>query len=171
MKKRIGEKSTNSIEQYFGGVSVSLFTDVAREIKQLNQTNKSMRIFGLLHGIFFILIGMVVLYRHAWNLRECIVAFGVLSGIGIASLIIALVAPLFLRPVHKMMFVIGIGINWFLIRLMLTCTFFLVLTPTGLLLRLFGKDTIGRKFKKDAPSYWIGRVPGEFDKNRCKHLF
>src|SRR3546814_4000070 len=35
--------------------------------------------------------------------------------------------------------------------------FFIAVTPTALLLRLFGKDPLNRRFDPDAPSYWIPR--------------
>ncbi|OOQ57728.1 SxtJ family membrane protein [Mucilaginibacter pedocola] len=37
---------------------------------------------------------------------------------------------------------------------MLSGIYFLVLTPLGLIRRLLGRDTMGRKFKTPAASYW-----------------
>jgi hypothetical protein len=34
--------------------------------------------------------------------------------------------------------------------------FFIVITPTGLIMRLFGKDFLMKKYSKDS-SYWIKR--------------
>ena len=35
--------------------------------------------------------------------------------------------------------------------------FFLVVTPTGLIMKILGKDLLGKKFKKNNKSYWIKR--------------
>ena len=35
--------------------------------------------------------------------------------------------------------------------------YFVILTPISLIVRLFGKDLIGIKFKKNVNSYWIKR--------------
>jgi hypothetical protein len=35
--------------------------------------------------------------------------------------------------------------------------YYLVITPTGLLMRLFGRDPLSRKFRRGAGSYWIRR--------------
>jgi len=40
-------------------------------------------------------------------------------------------------------------------RVILTVLFYVVLTPTGLVLRLFGKDVLDQRFEKDRESYWI----------------
>ena len=35
--------------------------------------------------------------------------------------------------------------------------FFVVITPIGLMLRLFGKDILGLKFSEKVKTYWITR--------------
>jgi hypothetical protein len=37
--------------------------------------------------------------------------------------------------------------------------FYVIFTPAGLLLRLFGKDLLRLKYDRSAPSYWIRRDP------------
>ncbi len=43
--------------------------------------------------------------------------------------------------------------------LVLGLMFYAVLTPTALLLRLFGKDLVGRDFDRQRTSYWVERQP------------
>jgi hypothetical protein len=38
--------------------------------------------------------------------------------------------------------------------------FYGVLTPIGLLMRLFGRDPLNRTFDRSATSYWIEHDPG-----------
>jgi len=41
----------------------------------------------------------------------------------------------------------------------LAILFYGVVTPTGLLMRLFGKDPLRLRFDREAKSYWIAREP------------
>ena len=43
--------------------------------------------------------------------------------------------------------------------LALAILFYGVVTPTGLLMRLFGKDPLRLRFDREAKSYWIAREP------------
>ncbi|MBT4936735.1 hypothetical protein HON22_02355 [Candidatus Peregrinibacteria bacterium] len=42
-------------------------------------------------------------------------------------------------------------------KILLTLVFFLVITPIGLIMRLFGKDFLRKKMNKKIHSYWIQR--------------
>jgi hypothetical protein len=42
---------------------------------------------------------------------------------------------------------------------MLGIMFYGVITPTGLIMRAFGKDPLRLRFEKDADTYWIVRTP------------
>ena len=37
--------------------------------------------------------------------------------------------------------------------------FYVVLTPIGIAMRLFGRDEMRRRWNRDAKSYWIARDP------------
>ncbi len=51
----------------------------------------------------------------------------------------------------------GIVLGSVVSRVILTLLFFLVLTPTGLVARLAGKDFLRLKLDRKAASYWIKR--------------
>ena len=46
-------------------------------------------------------------------------------------------------------------INMILLKILFTVIFFLVLTPVGLILRLFGVDYLNTKNQSKKSSYWI----------------
>ena len=50
-------------------------------------------------------------------------------------------------------------IGWTVSSLLLAVVFFGILTPTGLLMRLVGRDPLDRTLKRDARSYWVERRP------------
>ena len=66
---------------------------------------------------------------------------------------------------------VGHGVTWLTTRLILALTYYLVITPIGLLLRLFGKDALQRKIDPGADSYWIEREPEPLDRERYKKQF
>ncbi|MCE5270112.1 SxtJ family membrane protein, partial [bacterium] len=63
------------------------------------------------------------------------------------------------------------ALGWFNTRLLLILVFYLVLTPVGLLMRLFGKRPLSLGWDKDAPSYWIEREKKPFDPAQCEKHF
>ncbi|MFN0157105.1 MAG: SxtJ family membrane protein, partial [Bacteroidota bacterium] len=76
-----------------------------------------------------------------------------------------------LRPIYigwmKFAFVLG----WINTRILLGVFFYLIITPTGLLMRLFGKDFLSEKLNKNVRTYWIKREPTELDPKRYENLF
>ena len=67
--------------------------------------------------------------------------------------------PGFMRVVYLGMtyasFPVGFVVSWSL----LAAVFYLVLTPIGLVMRLFGYDPMDRRFDRRATSYWAPRKP------------
>jgi saxitoxin biosynthesis operon SxtJ-like protein len=49
--------------------------------------------------------------------------------------------------------------------------FFLVLTPIGLILRLFGKDLLDQRMDRTAKTYWVKRETVPVEKSRYERLF
>ncbi len=62
----------------------------------------------------------------------------------------------------------ALAIGWVMTRVLLTIVFFLVVTPVGLLQRLFGKRAIEVDFGTNAASYWQTRtvrpMPEDYEK-------
>lgn len=112
---------------------------------------KGLRKFGITTGLIFIgLFGLLFpLWRHH-----------TLAGgprwpfyVGAPLVIVGLILPKALGPVHRGWMFIGGVLGWINTRIILTAVFFVLLTPIGLLMRLFGRDALGRRFQKAAPSY------------------
>jgi len=49
--------------------------------------------------------------------------------------------------------------------------FFTVVTPTGWMMRLRGKDVLSLKRRSDLDSYWIKRGPPQSEAETMKHQF
>ena len=70
----------------------------------------------------------------------------------------ALLVPAVLRPVYTTWMKIGHGIGWVNTRIILGVLFYVMVLPTGLIMRLFGSDPMARKRDGSASSYRIKSV-------------
>ena len=117
-----------------------------------NVNPSSNRTFGMVLAAFFALIGVLPLLRghplRVWALP--------LSGI---FLLAALVAPAALAPLNRVWTALGALLHKITNPIILGVFFYLVFTPFGSLLRLFGKDFLRLKWVPDTESYWILRQP------------
>ena len=71
----------------------------------------------------------------------------------------ALIWPASLLRVYKAWMALGTVMGWINTRIILGAVFYLVVTPIGVLRRLFGKDPMGKKLKSDVDSYRVLRKP------------
>ena len=129
---------------------MSWIKEIFQEIKKLDTSNKEIRKFGLVIAIALGVIGSFV-YVKFGNFD----VVGWLWGIGLLFLILGFILPSVLRQVYRILMLLAYFIGVIVSRVILTVLFYVVLTPTGLVLRLFGKDVLDQKFEKDRESYWI----------------
>jgi len=69
----------------------------------------------------------------------------------------ALLWPAVLAPLNRIWFKFGRLLHRVVNPLVMGLLFFVVITPFGLLMRLFGKRPLALEFDRDAPSYWLAR--------------
>jgi len=87
-----------------------------------------------------------------------------LTALAIAPLI-CLVRPRWFRGIYRVGMTVSFHIGQIIGKILLAFFFWLVLTPTGLLLRLCGKDLLDVKKRTTATSYWQpARVGDQFDR-------
>ena len=75
-----------------------------------------------------------------------------------------------LRVPYVISLVGAVPIAWVVSHLVLVTIFYLVLTPIGLIMRLFGHDPLNARFDPDAKSYWQRR-PEKTDSARYFRQF
>ena len=56
-------------------------------------------------------------------------------------------------------------------RVILTVLFCLVVTPTGILARMFGKHFLDIKFDRNVDSYWIARKSAAVERKSYENQF
>ena len=76
-----------------------------------------------------------------------------------------------LKPAYEGWMKIAHLIGGIVTTLILTIVFFVVFTPIGLILRLLGKDHLGRKLDPNAKTYWEQRNRGLFNKQDCHQQY
>ena len=110
-----------------------------------------LRRFGLIVGGIFGAIGIWPAVVRGQSPRLWMV------GLAVALVVPALLAPRILAPAHRAWMALGDALGWINTRLVLGLVFFGVVTPTGLVLRLTGRDPMRRAFESDAVTYRVLR--------------
>ena len=124
---------------------------------RLNRINRNpsrlqLSVFGIVWLAFFCTVALVARSRGGSQT--------VLLGIAAAALIVPLVGwvvPSFMRTVYLGMAYLSFPIGFVLSHVLLATVYYLVLAPTGLLMRLIGYDPMKRRFDHEAESYWVPR--------------
>ena len=107
----------------------------------------SNRSFGAIFSIVFLIIALYPLLNgnsiKIWSIILSLIFF-----------ILGLLNSNILSPLNKIWFKFGIILGGIVSPIIMGLVFFLVVTPTSLILRLFKKDILNLK-KNDSMSYWI----------------
>ena len=125
---------------------------IKEEYRRLDQSNRALRRFGLMVGAVFLLLGAILVWRHrgaGWPLFS----------VGAILMIAGALFPLALKWVHGPWMIMALALGWIVNGVLLTIVFFLVVTPVGLLQRIFGKRAIEVAFPTNLSSYWQARTP------------
>lgn len=122
------------------------------------------RTFGLVFTAVFAIVGLWPLTGggplRIWAL-----------GVAAAFLAAAALRPKLLAPLNRIWTRIGHFLHRIANFVILALLFYLVITPTGLMLRLLGKDPLRLRFEPGARSYWIERQPPGPAPETIKHQF
>ena len=120
----------------------------------------SNRSFGVVFFIVFLLIGLYPLLKgndlRIWSL---IISF--------IFLVLGLINSRILTPLNKSWFKFGLLLGKFISPIIMGIIFFIVVTPIGIIMRLFKQDLLNLKFNKDK-SYWIKK---DGPKSKMKNQF
>ena len=107
----------------------------------------SNRSFGIVFFVVFLIIAIYPLI-HSGDVRLWSVI------ISIIFLVLGLLNSKILTPLNRLWFKLGIFLGKIISPIIMGIIFFLVVTPTGLIMRLLGKDVLNLKYNKNK-SYWI----------------
>ena len=113
-----------------------------------NRTVQELRKFGFAFTGGLTVLGSLLLWR------------GKAPGpyvLGAAALVLtlALLAPAALRPLEKVLATIFRWVTAAITYVVLVLTYYLVVTPMGIVMRLLGKDPLHLKREPNRPSFWV----------------
>ncbi len=107
------------------------------------------RSFGILLFLFFMVISLwPLLSKNEPRMWSLVIA--------IIFLVLVIFNPKLLSPLTKLWIKLGEIIGKFISPIIIGLIFFLILTPIGLLMKMFKKDLLNLKFSKN-DTYWVKR--------------
>jgi len=134
------------------------------ELRSLNPNRRQLRSFGITLGIAILVIAGVLYWRNAPGVV-------LVSSIGVLFLTAGLAAPAILRRLYKPWMALAVLMGFVMTRILLTLIFVLLFIPTGLLMRLFGRDPLRRKLDPDAKTYWIRKQYDPKSRERLERYY
>ena len=84
---------------------------------------------------------------------------------------LGLVLPFILKPIYLLWMIFSVLLGWFMTRVILISLFYLVMTPIGVISRLFGNKFLELKMDKKNRTYWNHRTKNKFDKENFEKQF
>ena len=111
------------------------------------------RKFGLILGGAFLLLAGV----SRWRGHD--LAPYVLGGLGLALVLAGVAVPRWLGPVQRAWLRLGLALSKVTTPIFMALVYFVVLTPTGVLMRLLGKNPLRRRDANGG--LWVARKPDQ----------
>lgn len=105
---------------------------------------RELRQFGLLLAVVVVFLWLIIAGVSNWPL---------LAGIAALLVMLALLVPVVLRPVHWLLMKVGHVVSKVLNPVLLGLVYFVIITPIGLAMRLFKYDPMRRAHDEEARSY------------------
>ena len=125
---------------------------------------KELKKFGFTLGIFLLLLCIVL-----WIIDKPSALYIMLTGI--ASVLISLIVPGILKPIHRIWMQLSLSLGWVMTKVILSILFFLIFTPIGLASKLFRKEFLYINWNESKSSYWNYRSSNEFNPDSYERQF
>jgi len=110
------------------------------------------RAFGIVFAVVFSLVA-------AWPLLKDGPVRPWAAAVAGLFLVVALAIPRILAPLNRLWMAFGLLLARIVSPIMLFVVYVIAVVPTGIVMRLRGKDPLHRRFDPAAKSYWVHRVP------------
>lgn len=119
-------------------------------------SGRKLALFGILWMLLLGVLGLIVLKRTGSPPAAAAVWATALLLAAICCILPGLTRILYLGVIYATL-PVALVVSF----LVLLLVYYLVLTPTGLLMRLFAYDPMHRRFHPDAQTYWLPREQDE----------
>ena len=112
--------------------------------------NTQNRSFGMLFFIVFLILAL-------WPLTKSSDLNIYLLSISLIFLLLGLLNSKILSPLNTIWIKFGEILGKIVAPIVMAVVYFVILTPISLIVRIFGKDLLGIKFRSNLKTYWIKR--------------
>lgn len=126
-------------------------------MEKLKLDKENLRKFGITMGIAFFVITLLIVIRHKHNILPTFI-------ISAIFFIMAFSAPALLKLIYIFWMRLAFILGWINTRIILITLFYLIFTPIGLGMRLFGRDLLDRRIEKNKETYWRKKEKREFNR-------
>jgi hypothetical protein len=141
-----------------------MLSDIRNEIRAIDISPKAIRNFGITFFVVLLAVGAFLVFKDHQEGYWVMVAGLVFIGLGIWL-------PAALKGPYRAWMGFAVVLGFFMSRIILCILFYFVITPTGLVMRVFGKDILNEKWDKGASSYWIKRDQTASNKEKYNKMF
>jgi len=120
------------------------------DIRNIKGEKSDLRKFGVTMSIILIMIAGFLF----WKEKE---SFQIFLTVGVVLCVLGLAIPVVLKPIYWGWMIFATILGWIMTRVILSLLFYVMITPIGLISRLFGKQFLELKWDKSQKSYWNKR--------------
>ena len=117
------------------------------EIKNIKSEKSDLRKFGITIGIILLIITGFLF----WKEKE---SFQIFLTFGVVLCVLGVAIPVILKPIYWIWMIFATILGWVMTRVILGLLYFIIITPIGLIPRLFGKQFLDLRFDKSIDTYW-----------------
>ena len=117
------------------------------EIKNIESKKSDLKSFGVTISIILLTISGLLF----WKENDSFQVFFLIGG---ALFISGMFIPTLLKPAYWIWMIFAVILGWVMTRIILILLFYIILTPIGLISRLFGKSFLELRFDKSKKSHW-----------------
>jgi hypothetical protein len=130
----------------------------------MKPTLPSNRSFGWTFTGVFVVAGLYGAWRGGPELAALLV-------LALVTAVVTLTRETWLTPLNRAWMTLGEWLGRVVSPIVLGAIFFAVFTPVALVMRLFGRDAMCRRWQPDAPSYWMKRDPPGPAEDSYRNMF
>jgi hypothetical protein len=134
------------------------------DIRNIRSEKSDLRKFGITIGIILVMIAGFLF----WKEKE---SFQIFLTVGAVLCIFGVVIPVILKPIYWIWMIFATILGWIMTRIILSILFYVILTPIGLIPRLFGKQFLELKWNRTNRTYWNYRSGDVIEKEKYEQQF
>ena len=134
------------------------------EIGNIKNEKSDLRKFGITLGIILMMIAGFLFFNKIESIQ-------MLLTIGIVLFLLSVMIPGVLKPIYWVWMILATIIGWIMTRVILSLLYFLIVTPIGLISRIFGKQFLELKWNKSSNTYWNYRSVSVPEKYKYEKQF